>query len=222
MPSLGKKSSWTLVKATSKWLTTGNPAHLQVFHSLARVSTVQAALGRYAVRDHASRWRAEKVCTVMTFWSGGIASHQTRWLQGAGPIAGACRSAENDGSTVLDSVRRSLAELKVSWAMSMYAVFRVPPEDGPKTARPVTRSIPKSLEASGSAGMEDGCTRIPARRGGAVPSLPGRIGLMDGGRRGACVGATGTDAIPFGCGINGVSWYARRFGADSRSATGLP
>jgi hypothetical protein len=107
---------------------------------------------------------------------GGTGRHQTLWLPGAIPIAGACRPAENEGSTVLDSTRSSEDVREIPWAESMQAILSAPFKDGPKTTAPVTGWIPKGAEAGGSTGMEAGCERTPAREGGAVPARPGRIG----------------------------------------------
>src|SRR5580698_2718520 len=80
----------------------------------------------------------------------------------------------------------------------------------------------KGDEAAGSVGIEAAATRTPARRGGAVPWLPGRIGFRVGGRKGVSSGATGNQLTPPGCGSNGISRCPRRLGAQGRSACTRP
>lgn len=174
------------------------------------------------MRDQARRWRSEKGSNLLTVSAGGAAPHQNLSLQGARRMAGACCWAKNDSSMGLGSARSSEAVFAVLGATSIEASFRPSSGDRPRTARPVTGSISKGASAGGSAGIEAGCTRTPARGGGAVPSLPGRIGLMTGGRRAPCVGASGAHSAPLGWGSNGVTRCTRRPGDQGRSAWGRP
>jgi hypothetical protein len=157
----------------------------------------------------------------------GIGSHQIRLLEDATAIAGVCRSAENDGNRVPDCGGSSPAPIAMPKATLIETSFVVSSEQrpratGPVTDSPVTESMTKGDEAAGSMGIEAAATRTPARRGGAVPWLPGRIGFRVGGRKGVWSGATGTQLTPPGCGSNGIRRWPRRLGAQGRSAWTRP
>jgi hypothetical protein len=152
----------------------------------------------------------------------GIGSHQIRLLEDATATAGLCRSAENDGNRVPDTGGSSPALIAVPQAMSIETSFVVSSEQRPRATGPVTESMTKGDEAAGSMGIAAAATRTPARRGGAVPWLPGRIGFRVGGRKGVWSGATGAQLTPQGCGSNGMSRCPRRLGAQGRSAWTRP
>jgi hypothetical protein len=99
------------------------------------------------------------------------------------------------------SVRVSSTELALNGVCRSLGISG----DGPDNIRPVAGATAKVPDAGGSTGIEAGCARTRFSFGGAVPSLPGRIGWITGGRWGVGKGATGAHPIPAGSGISGVT-----------------
>ena len=182
--------------------------------------------GRDAVKDQATRLRAGKGATWLMVWWVGMAPRHTPWLlHGAKPMAGTCGWSEKDGSAMLDSTRSSQAVQEVRWGMSRRpscSVFSKVPAQNGALRRWVSGLLTCGACSGGNTGIEAGCTRTVTRQGGAVPPLPGGMGMLLGRRKEASRGATGAHTTPLGCGSNGLGRYTRRIGVHGRSAVSPP